>query len=184
MRDYVRKRRPQIAADAGRAPETAFILQNHVPGAEAEVGFGDVWVELAGELTKCFLFAFRLSFSGKAVHKIFASQGQEAFIEGHLHAFDTIGGVPTDKIGYDNLKSAVSRVLLGRNRTESRSLGGVSLAHGLRRLLLPAQHRRSPRERRSRRRRRPVPAHAPVPGSGRRHPRRPQRRGRRSRPVR
>jgi hypothetical protein len=30
-----------------------------------------------------------------------------------------LGGVPFDKIRYDNLKAAVSRVLFGRNRTES-----------------------------------------------------------------
>jgi len=119
VRDYVAKRRPQIAAEAGRCMEKAFVLQTHDPAAEAEVDFGDVWVNLAGELTKCFLFAFRLSFSGKAVHRIYASQGQEAFIEGHVEAFRVLGGVPTDKIRYDNLRSAVSRVLFGRNRTES-----------------------------------------------------------------
>src|SRR5256886_15488572 len=70
-------------------------------------------------MTKCFLFTLRLSYSGKAVHRVFASQGQEAFIEGHLHAFAVLGGVPTGKIRYDNLRSAVSRVLMGRNRTES-----------------------------------------------------------------
>ncbi|MFI7523375.1 IS21 family transposase [Micromonospora globbae] len=119
VRDYVRRRRPEIAVDAGRCMQTAFVVQSHAPGAEAEVDFGDVWVEVAGEKLKCFMFAFRLSYSGKAVHKVFASQGQEAFIEGHVHAFMVIGGVPTDKIRYDNLRSAVSRVLLGRNRTES-----------------------------------------------------------------
>jgi transposase len=119
VRDYVRRRRPEIAAGAGRTRPAAFILQDHAPGAEAEVDFGEVWVELAGERAKCFLFAFRLSFSGKAVHRVFASQGQEAFIEGHVHAFTTIGGVPTGQIRYDNLRSAVSRVLLGRNRRES-----------------------------------------------------------------
>ncbi|AVT31295.1 IS21 family transposase [Plantactinospora sp. BC1] len=119
VRDYVRRRRPEIAASAGRSVQTAFVVQSHAPGAEAEVDFGDVWVEVAGEKLKCFLFAFRLSYSGKAVHRVFASQGQEAFIEGHVHAFTAIGGVPTDKIRYDNLRSAVSRVLLGRNRTES-----------------------------------------------------------------
>ena len=51
--------------------------------------------------------------------RVFASQGQEAFIEGHLHAFAVLGGVPTGQIRYDNLRSAVSRVLMGRNRTES-----------------------------------------------------------------
>lgn len=70
----------------------AFVPQTHLPGGEAEVDFGDVWVELAGELTKCFLFTLRLSYSGKAVHRVFASQGQEAFIEGHLAAFTVLGG--------------------------------------------------------------------------------------------
>jgi transposase len=119
VRDYVHRRRPQVVAEAGRRFEQAFVPQTHLPGAEAEVDFGDVWVELAGELTKCFLFTLRLSYSGKAVHRVFASQGQEAFIEGHLAAFAVLGGVPTDKIRYDNLRSAVSRVLLGRSRTES-----------------------------------------------------------------
>ena len=62
-----------------------------MPGAEAEVDFGDVWIELAGESTKCFLFTFRLSFSGKAIHRVYATQGQEAFIEGHVAAFDHFG---------------------------------------------------------------------------------------------
>ncbi len=50
------RRRPEMAAEAGRRFEQAFVPQTHLPGAEAEVDFGDVWVELAGELTKCFLF--------------------------------------------------------------------------------------------------------------------------------
>lgn len=119
VRDYVARRRPQILAEAGRSLETAFVLQDHAPGAEAEVDFGDVWVTLAGESTRCFLFTFRLSHSGKAVHRVYASQGQEAFIEGHQEAFRVLGGIPTDKIRYDNLRSAVSRVLFGRNRVES-----------------------------------------------------------------
>jgi transposase len=119
VRDYVAKRRPQIAAEAGRSVETAFVLQTHDPAAEAEVDFGDVWVNLTGEMTKCFLFTLRLSYSGKAVHRVYASQGQEAFVEGHVESFRVLGGVPRDKIRYDNLRSAVSRVLFGRNHTES-----------------------------------------------------------------
>src|SRR5258707_8510003 len=71
-------------------------------------------------MTKCFLFTLRLSYSGKAVHRVFASQGQEAFIEGHLHAFAVLGGVPAGKIRYDKLRAAVSRGLMGRDRAESR----------------------------------------------------------------
>jgi hypothetical protein len=52
------------------------------------------------------LFSLRLPFSGKAVHRIFASGGTEAFLEGHVHAFTTLGGVPTGKSRCDNLKAA------------------------------------------------------------------------------
>ena len=122
---YVHRRRPQLAAqaaarDAARAGVVAgFVPQCHPPGAEAEVDFADLWVRLAGQMTKCFLFTLRLSHSGKAVHRVFASQGQEAFLEGHVAAFEALGGVPFDKIRYDNLRSAVHRVLFGRNRAES-----------------------------------------------------------------
>jgi len=118
--EYVRWRRPRIQADAGRGPEQVFIPQSHRPGAEAEVDFGDVFIVLAGVLTKCWLFAFRLSYSGKAVHQVFASCGLEAFLEGHVHAFTVLGGVPFGKVRYDNLRSAVARVLgLGRSRVET-----------------------------------------------------------------
>jgi transposase len=119
VRDYVAVRRREIAVAAGRGRQEAFILQTHRPGEEAEVDFGELWVRLAGTPTKVYMFALRMSYSGKAVHRVYASQGQEAFVEGHLHAFDLLGGVPTGKIRYDNLRSAVSRVLFGRTRTES-----------------------------------------------------------------
>lgn len=68
----------------------------------------------------CYLFSFRLSYSGKAVHRVFASCGQEAFFEGHVHALRTLGGVPRTKVRYDNLKAAVARVLgLSRARVEA-----------------------------------------------------------------
>ncbi|MDP9460814.1 MAG: IS21 family transposase [Actinomycetota bacterium] len=118
VRDYVARRRPQIQAEAGRLTEKAFVPQTHAPGEQAEVDFGDVWLTLAGEKVRCFMFTYRLSFSGAAVHRVYASQGQEAFIEGHLEAFRVLG-VPTVHIRYDNLKSAVTRVLFGRTRTES-----------------------------------------------------------------
>lgn len=119
VRDYVRVRRAQIWAEAGRAAEAGHVLQAHPPAAEAEVDFADLWIDLREQRTKVFLFTLRLSHSGKAVHRAFASQGQEAFLQGHLEAFRELGGVPTDKIRYDNLKSAVARVLFGRNRTET-----------------------------------------------------------------
>jgi transposase len=118
--EYVQWRRPQIWAEAGRGPQQVFIPQSHKPGAEAEVDFGDVYLLLAGTLTKCWLFTFGLSYSGKAVHRVFASCGLEAFLEGHVHAFAVLGGVPFSKVRYDNLRAAVARVLgLGRSRVET-----------------------------------------------------------------
>ncbi|MBO8185309.1 IS21 family transposase [Streptomyces spirodelae] len=120
VRRYVAVRKPQILVESGEAPLEAFIPQTHPPGMEAEVDFGDVTVRLAGELVICYLFSLRLSYSGKAVHRVFASCGQEAFFEGHVHALRTLGGVPRSKVRYDNLKAAVAQVLgLKRARVES-----------------------------------------------------------------
>jgi hypothetical protein len=41
------------------------------------------------------------------------------FLEGHAYAFERLGGVPVDKIPYDNLNSAVKQVLFGRSRQEN-----------------------------------------------------------------
>ncbi|MFI0773071.1 IS21 family transposase [Streptomyces sp. NPDC021218] len=120
VRRYVADRKPQIAVEAGKAPIEAFVPQTHPPGIEAEVDFGDVAVRLAGELVTCYLFSFRLSYSGKAVHRVFASAGQEAFFEGHVHALRVLGGVPRGRVRYDNLKAAVAQVLgLSRARVET-----------------------------------------------------------------
>jgi transposase len=120
VRRYIADRKPQIAVEAGKAPIEAFIPQTHPPGMEAGVDFGDVAVRLAGELVTCYLFSFRLSYSGKAVHRVFASAGQEAFFEGHVHALRVLGGVPRGRVRYDNLKAAVAQVLgLSRARVET-----------------------------------------------------------------
>jgi len=119
VRDHVAKRRPEIAAEAGKPLEVGFVPQTHPPAAEGEVDFHDLWVILRGVKTKTALFTMRLSFSGRAAHRGSLSQGQEAFLESHVYALERLGGVPLEQIRYDNLKPAVSRVLLGRTRVES-----------------------------------------------------------------
>ncbi len=115
VRNYVRRRRGEIDAAAGRLAEV-FVPQEHAPGAEAEVDFGEVWVVVAGVKTKCHMFTFRLSHSGKAIHRVYPTQAQEAFLEGHIDAFDDIGGIPTRHIRYDNLTDAVVKVIYGTGR--------------------------------------------------------------------
>ena len=48
VRDYVAKRWPEIWAAAGKGLEDAFVPQSHEPGAEGEVDFADLWIDLAG----------------------------------------------------------------------------------------------------------------------------------------
>lgn len=132
VRAYVAKRRPEIRVEQGRAPVEAFIPQTHLPGREAEVDFGEVAVRLRGELVTCYPFCFRLSYTGKAAHRISASAGQEAFFEGHAHAFQVLGGVPVGKVRYDNLKAAVAQVIrFSRARTEADRWTAFRSHHGL-----------------------------------------------------
>jgi Mu transposase, C-terminal domain len=94
------------------------VPQTHVLGAEAEVDFGEFHAWLDGVWTRLWLFVMRLSASGKAFHHVFGNQCGESFYEGHNLAFDYFGGVP-GTIRYDNLKPAVVKVLLGRDRWEN-----------------------------------------------------------------
>ena len=121
LRNYVAIRRQEIAVEAGKAPiAQAFVPQSHQPGQEAEVDFAELYVDLPQGRTKCYLFTLRMCFSGKSVHRVYATQSQEAFLEGHIEAFNVLGGVPVRHIKYDNLRSAVTKVLFGeRDRVEN-----------------------------------------------------------------
>ena len=67
VRDYVRARRAEILIESGSLAQVAMVPQEHRPGAEAEVDFGELLIELAGVRTKVYMFDFRLSASGRAV---------------------------------------------------------------------------------------------------------------------
>jgi len=95
-----------------------FIPQAHEPGAEAEVDFGEFYTTIAGAQVKVWMFVMRLSHCGKAFHVTYGTQAQEAFLEGHVLAFQHFGGVPA-RVRYDNLKPAVTRILQGRDRDEA-----------------------------------------------------------------
>ncbi len=124
VRDYVRIRRVQVDLEGGRRVE-AFIAQEHAPGEEAEVDFGEVWVVLGGVKTKCYMFVLWLSHSGKAIHRVYPTQAQEAFLQGHIEAFEAIGGVPTRHIKYDNLTCAVAAVIQGPGRARNENVRWV-----------------------------------------------------------
>jgi len=94
------------------------VPQTHGPGEEAECDFGEFMAWIDGALVKCWMFCLRLSHSGRGFHVAFCHQAQEAFLAGHVLAFEHFGAVPA-LIRYDNLKSAVIKILLGRDRLEN-----------------------------------------------------------------
>ena len=102
----------------GLAVGEVFVPQVHAPGMEGEVDWGEADVVLAGVLTTVHLFVMRASFSGAAFCQASLVGTQQAFLELHVQAFEWFGGVfPT--LRFDNLKSAVKKVLKGRRRVES-----------------------------------------------------------------
>jgi len=111
---YVARRRAELGLDKTEV----MVPQAHAPGAEAEVDFGEFHAVIAGVWLKLWMFVLRLSCSGRAFHVAFATQAQEAFLEGHVLAFEYFGAVP-GRVRYDNLGPAVVRVLRGRDRAES-----------------------------------------------------------------
>jgi len=111
---HVARRRAELGLDR----VDVAVPQEHLPGAEAEVDFGEFHAVIAGTPVKLWMFVMRLSCSGRAFHVAFATQAQEAFLEGHVLAFEHFGAVP-GRIRYDNLKPAVARVLRGRDRAEA-----------------------------------------------------------------
>ena len=120
-----RSRRSRSASTSGRASAQlgwpvadVFVPQNHEPGAGAEVDWGQAEVDLAGERVTVHLFVMRASFSGAAFCQASPVETQQAFLELHVEAFEWFGGVFA-QIRYDNLKSAVKKVLKGRRRVEA-----------------------------------------------------------------
>lgn len=87
------------------------------PGQDAQVDWGEAVAIIAGVQVSFQLFVLRLCFSHLTFAMAFPTQRQEAFFEGHLHAFRFIGGVP-HRLSYDNLTTAVKKVLTGHTRIE------------------------------------------------------------------
>jgi transposase len=87
------------------------------PGQDAQVDWGEAEVEMVGKRVAVQVFVMRLNYSRVRFAMAFPFQKQEAFFDGHVQAFHFFGGV-IRRITYDNLKTAVYKVLEGKNRVE------------------------------------------------------------------
>ena len=101
---------------ASRTP--VFVPQCYAPGGEAQVDWYEAYVQLDGERTKIQFLSVRSSYSGAAYHRAYLHATQQAFLEAQQLALHYFGGV-FRRLRYDNLSSAVSKILRGRQRVET-----------------------------------------------------------------
>ncbi|MGH9398662.1 MAG: Mu transposase domain-containing protein [Terriglobia bacterium] len=78
----------------------------------------EAYADLAGERTKLQVFSMRSMASGAAFHSAYTNATQQAFLEAHELAFAWFGGV-FQRLRYDNLASAVKKILRGIRREET-----------------------------------------------------------------
>jgi transposase len=95
----------------------AYLPLEFDPGQDAQVDWGEAVVILAGVPVKVQFFVMRLNYSRVRFVKAYPFQKQEAFLDAHEAGFHFHGGVP-HRITYDNLKTAVFKILEGHNRQE------------------------------------------------------------------
>lgn len=131
-----------LKVEVGLTRRQVMVPQTHAAAEEAEVDFGEFRAVIAGVVMKLFMFCLRLSHSGKAVHIAYANQSQESFLDGHVRAFEALGGVPVGMIGYDNLKPAVIAGGVGARTVRASPFCGDALPLRLRLVLLCAGYRR------------------------------------------
>lgn len=112
VRDYVKIKKA--------TPPKVFIPLEFELGSNAQCDWGQALAIIGGQSVTVHLFCMILSASGAPFVQAFSNERQEAFLEGHRQAFEYFGGIP-QTVTYDNLKSAVKKVLIGHNRVEQDS---------------------------------------------------------------
>jgi transposase len=106
----------------GIATPCAFIPCDPEAGYEAEVDWGAATAILGGEEVRLKFFCMRSKYSGKHFVRFYSCERQQAFFDGHIWSFGLFGGVFPVLI-YDNLTTAVQKVLRGKDRIEQEAFG-------------------------------------------------------------
>ena len=114
VRQYVRERK----AAQGQGGQEVFIAQSYQWAREGQVDWYEARVVLDGQEQKVYIFCMRSMASGGSFHRAYPHASQPAFLEAHELAFAYFGGV-FQRLRYDNLKSAVKKILRGYQREET-----------------------------------------------------------------
>ena len=116
VRQYVREAKKRLGL---KTPE-AFIPLEPEPGVEAEVDWGTVTVMLDGTAVRVKSFCMRSKSSGKPFVRLYPCERQQAFLDGLARGFEFFGGV-FPVVVFDNLTTAVEKILKGKGRVERES---------------------------------------------------------------
>ena len=103
------------------SPSPVFAPMDYPPGFEIQIDWGEGTVILNGNSTLLFFFCARLPFSKATFVRAYTKDDMSSFLDAHNHLFQYLRGVP-GQLAYDNLKSAVIKVLTGRKRILNRRL--------------------------------------------------------------
>jgi len=95
-----------------------FVPQAYQLGVEAQVDWYEAVAEINGQRLTVQVFNLRSMASGAAFHRAYLNATQQAFLDGHQRAFHYYGGI-FQRLRYDNLTSAVKKVLRGRQREQT-----------------------------------------------------------------
>lgn len=114
VRRYVRERKAAV----GLLGREVCVPQSYAWGSEGQVDWYEGWADLDGERRKTCVFCMRSMASGAGFHRAYPHANQQAFLEAHELAFAYFGGV-FRVLRYDNLKSAVKKILRGHQREET-----------------------------------------------------------------
>jgi len=82
------------------------------------VDWYEIFAEIDGQQRKIYVFCMRSMASGAAFHRAYPHATQQAFLEAHELAFHWFGGV-FRTLRFDNLTSAVKKILRGHQREET-----------------------------------------------------------------
>lgn len=114
VRRYVRERKREMGIGKGEI----YIPQSYDWGEEGQIDWYEAWAVIGEEKQKVQIFSCRSMASGGAYHRAYPRATQQAFFEGHEMAFRYFGGV-FRVLRYDNLTSAVRKILRGYQREET-----------------------------------------------------------------
>ena len=101
--------RRYLATVRGQRPGEAFLRRKTLPGEEAQVDWGHFGKLRVGRAERPLMaFVLVLGWSRAIFVRFFHDLTNSSFLEGHVRAFEYLGGVPR-RILYDNLKSVVTQ---------------------------------------------------------------------------